>query len=86
MESPKSLTGPVNLGNNSEMSMLDLATSLIVTTKSKSSKVSFESLPEDDPKQRQPSLERAKEMLQWQPKMSLTAGLERTVEYFRQVI
>ncbi len=86
MNSSKALTGPINLGNNTEMSMLELASVVIEVTRSKKSKITFEPLPGDDPRQRQPSLGKAKEMLGWEPKVSLTAGLERTVEYFRRII
>ncbi|MEX0298262.1 MAG: UDP-glucuronic acid decarboxylase family protein [Kordiimonas sp.] len=83
MKSPQAVTGPINLGNDSEFTMLELAEHIVSLTNS-SSKIVFEALPHDDPKQRRPNLDRAKEVLDWQPKVSLEDGLKETISYFRQ--
>jgi UDP-glucuronate decarboxylase len=85
MESPKEVTGPVNLGNPGEFTIRELAELVIRLTKSKSQLV-FEKLPQDDPKQRQPDISRAKEHLTWEPKIPLREGLEKTIPYFRNII
>ncbi len=85
MDSPEEITGPINLGNPGEFTMLELAESVIKLTDSKSELV-FEELPEDDPKQRQPDITKAKEKLGWEPKVDLAAGLKPTIKYFRQYI
>ena len=85
MDSPEEITGPINLGNPGEFTMLELAESVIKLTDSKSELV-FEELPEDDPKQRQPDISLAKEKLGWEPKVDLAAGLKPTIKYFRQYI
>ncbi|MCK5493344.1 MAG: SDR family oxidoreductase [Candidatus Omnitrophica bacterium] len=72
---------PVNLGNPTEHKVMDLASIIIELTKSKS-KIKFELLPEDDPKRRKPDITLAKEILSWQPKVSLREGLEQSVEWF----
>ncbi len=74
--------GPANLGNPQEVSILDIAKKVIDLTRS-SSQITFEGLPEDDPKRRCPDIEKAKRYLQWQPRVSLDEGLKETVEYFR---
>lgn len=84
MGSKSSFTGPVNIGNPGEFTMLELAESVIQLTGSKS-KLSFKKLPSDDPKQRQPNIELAKSQLGWEPKVSLEDGLKRTIEYFRSI-
>lgn len=71
-----------NLGNPGEISMLDLAKTIIKLTNSKSS-FSHETLPGDDPKRRQPEITKAKIQLKWEPKVSLTYGLIKTIDYFR---
>jgi len=73
---------PVNIGNSHELTVLDIAETIIKLTNSRS-KIVFESLPEDDPKVRRPDISRAKELLDWSPKVSLEEGLLRTIEYFR---
>jgi UDP-glucuronate decarboxylase len=78
-------TGPVNLGNPSEISILELSEKVLKITKSKS-KIVFKPLPQDDPVQRCPDITLAKKVLQWQPKTVLKEGLEKTVEYFRMVL
>ncbi len=85
MDSPEEITGPINLGNPGEFTMLELAESVIKLTDSKSELV-FEELPEDDPKQRKPDISLAKEKLGWEPKVDLAAGLKPTIKYFRQYI
>lgn len=74
--------GPVNLGNPREFTMLELAEKVLELTKSKS-KLRFEPLPHDDPKQRKPDITLAKETLNWEPKVQLEEGLKHIVEYFR---
>lgn len=85
MNSPDEFTGPVNLGNPAEFSILELAEIIIELTGSRS-KIVFKPLPEDDPKQRQPDIRLATEILRWQPKVPLRDGLERTIAYFREVL
>ena len=82
MNSPKGFTGPVNLGNPSEFSILELAEMILKLTKSKS-KIVFKPLPQDDPKQRQPDITLAKSRLNWEPKVPLQEGLIKTIEYFK---
>jgi len=85
MDSEADFTGPVNLGNPEEFSMLALADAVIRETGSSSTTV-FKPLPEDDPMQRQPDISLAQEMLEWRPQVELREGLARTVTYFREVI
>jgi dTDP-glucose 4,6-dehydratase len=73
---------PVNIGNPTEMTMLEFAKEIIRATNSRS-KISFKPLPQDDPKQRKPNITRAKKILRWQPKVNLAEGLVKTIEYFR---
>jgi UDP-glucuronate decarboxylase len=84
MDSPDSFIGPVNIGNPHEFSMLELAEKIITFTQSKS-KIIFQPLPEDDPKQRKPDITLAKENLKWTPKISLEDGLKETIRYFRHL-
>ena len=81
MGTPKGFTGPVNIGNPYEFTMLELAQNVIELTGS-SSKLSFMPLPQDDPKQRQPDISLAKKELDWEPKVQLREGLAKTIEYF----
>jgi len=83
MNSNDEVIGPINLGNPNEFTILQLANKIIEYTDS-SSEIEFFPLPEDDPRQRKPSIELAKELLQWSPKIELEDGLPRTVEYFRR--
>jgi UDP-glucuronate decarboxylase len=85
MESPDDFTGPVNLGNPVEFSILDLAKKIIVLTGS-ASKITFKPLPEDDPRQRRPDISLAEERLGWLPTVDLQAGLKRTIDYFRELV
>jgi UDP-glucuronate decarboxylase len=85
MDKTESLVGPINLGNPNEFTMLELAEKVIAKTGSKS-KMRFEPLPQDDPKQRQPDITKAKNQLDWQPKIQLDEGLDATIAYFKSVI
>src|SRR5210317_747921 len=82
MNTPGDFTGPVNLGNPEEYSILELAEKIIALTRSKS-KIVFEPLPQDDPLQRKPNIELARDKLKWEPRKQLEAGLEETINYFR---
>jgi UDP-glucuronate decarboxylase len=82
MGSEAGVLGPVNLGNPGEFTMLELATQVLRLTGS-SSKLSFQELPQDDPKQRRPDITRARDALGWKPTVELGVGLERTIAYFR---
>lgn len=85
MKAPDDFIGPVNLGNPMEFSILELAQKIIKITQSKS-KIVFNPLPQDDPLQRRPDIGLAKEKLQWQPRIELNEGLEKTVEYFNKIL
>ncbi len=85
MNSPDDVTGPINLGNPAEFSILELAETVIRLTGSKS-KIIYKPLPPDDPKQRCPDITLAKKVLSWQPCTPLEEGLERTIEYFRKLL
>jgi dTDP-glucose 4,6-dehydratase len=76
------LTGPTNLGNPEEISILQLAEAIIRVTQSKSA-ISFEALPVDDPRRRQPDITAARDKLGWSAQVSLEAGLAKTLPYFR---
>ena len=78
-------TGPINLGNNSEFTILELAEKVIRFTNSKS-KVIHKPLPQDDPRQRKPDVSKAKFQLNWQPKIALDDGLKETIRYFNDLI
>jgi len=84
MNSDQSVTGPINLGNPEEFTILALAEQVINLTNS-SSEIIFHPLPSDDPMQRCPDISLAKEQLNWQPKINLTNGLTSTIEYFKQL-
>ncbi len=75
-------TGPINLGNPSEFTMMELAEKVIKLTGSRS-KIEYKELPEDDPLQRKPDITLAKEILKWNPKIQLDNGLEKTIDYFK---
>jgi UDP-glucuronate decarboxylase len=85
MNSRDGFTGPVNIGNPVEFTMLELAEQVIKLTNSKS-KITFQPLPQDDPLQRQPIIDLAKKELDWQPHIKLEEGLVKTIEYFKDVI
>jgi len=76
---------PINLGNPNEVRIIDLANLIINLTGSKS-KIEFKPLPEDDPKQRCPDISRAKQLLGWEPKVTLEEGLKITIEYFKRLL
>jgi len=76
---------PVNIGNPTEITLLDFAREIISMTGSKS-KITFKSLPIDDPKCRQPDITKAKKLLKWEPKVSRVDGLKKTIEYFRSIL
>jgi len=77
------VVGPMNIGNPGEFTILELAQKVIKLTGSKS-KIVYRPMPEDDPKQRQPDIAQAREVLGWEPKVQLEAGLKKTIEYFDQ--
>jgi UDP-glucuronate decarboxylase len=81
MDSEDDFTGPVNIGNTGEFTMLELAEKVIALTGSRS-KIRYLPLPQDDPRQRRPDTSLAKKMLDWEPTIALEAGLKRTIEYF----
>lgn len=85
MQTEKGFAGPVNLGNPVEFTIIELAEMVISLTGS-SSKLIFEPLPEDDPKQRRPDITLARKKLGWEPKICLEDGLKQTVAYFRRVL
>jgi UDP-glucuronate decarboxylase len=85
MGSSDTLTGPVNLGNPDEFTILELAEKVIKLTKSKS-RIIRKTLPEDDPTQRQPDIKLAKKVLKWKPAVKLEDGLKETITYFRKLI
>ncbi|MBR4825064.1 MAG: NAD-dependent epimerase/dehydratase family protein, partial [Spirochaetaceae bacterium] len=85
MATADDVTGPVNLGNPGEFTMLELAEKVLRFTGSKS-KLVFKPLPQDDPKQRKPDIAKAKQVLDWQPKVPLDDGLKETIEYFKKAV
>jgi len=85
MDSDKSITGPINVGNPVEFTMRELAELVVAETGSKSPIV-FRPLPQDDPKQRRPDISQAQAKLGWEPKVSLADGLKETVAYFRRTL
>ena len=85
MASGDAVTGPVNIGNPNEFSMLELAEAVIEITGSKST-VELRPLPADDPKQRRPDIDKARQLLGWSPTVPLREGLVRTVEYFDRLL
>jgi len=85
MGSPTDLTGPINLGNPNECTMLELAETVLRLTRS-ASRLEFKPLPSDDPRQRRPDIGLARARLAWEPKVALEDGLRATIDYFREVI
>ena len=85
MDTPADFTGPINIGNPTEFTMLELAEKVISLARSRSRLV-FRELPADDPRQRKPDIALAKKQLEWQPTVALEDGLLRTIEYFRSVL
>ncbi|MFA6506541.1 MAG: UDP-glucuronic acid decarboxylase family protein [Treponemataceae bacterium] len=85
MDTGPDFTGPVNIGNPGEFTMLELAELVIKLTNAKS-KLVFQPLPQDDPRQRKPDISLAKEKLGWQPTVPLEEGLKRTIAYFKDLL
>jgi len=85
MSSNKSLQGPINLGNPREFTIKSLAEKIIEMTGSKS-KLVFQDLPSDDPKQRRPDISKAQNLLNWTPQIEIEEGLMKTVEYFKTIL
>ena len=85
MQSGTDITGPVNIGNPVEVTMLELAERIITLTQSKS-RLCYMPLPQDDPRQRQPDISFARSALKWEPKVSLEDGLKATIDYFRRTL
>jgi len=85
MESPRGFTGPVNIGNPGEFTMLALAEKVLALVGGRS-KLVFRPLPADDPRQRQPDIALAQEKLGWRPKVGLEDGLRETIAYFRRTL
>jgi len=82
MNAPDDLTGPVNIGNPNEFSILELAEKVIALTGSQA-KIIYRPLPEDDPLQRRPDITLARDRLGWEPQTQLKEGLKRTIDYFK---
>ena len=78
-------TGPINLGNPGEFTILELAEKVISLTGSRS-RITFKPIPDDDPGQRRPDITLAKEQLNWTPKIDLNEGLIRTIGYFEDLL
>jgi UDP-glucuronate decarboxylase len=85
MMTPDEFTGPVNLGNPDEISILELAEKIIELTGSKIA-IRFKPLPPDDPRQRRPDISLARNVLGWEPKVSLDEGLKKTIDYFDNIL
>lgn len=85
MDSSDEITGPINLGNPGEFTMLELA-NLVREMTNSSSQIELMPLPQDDPRKRQPDITKAKTLLGWSPTVELREGLEKTIEYFRTTI
>jgi len=85
MNSAAEVTGPINLGNPAEFTILELA-ELVIELTGSASRLEFHPLPADDPQQRQPDIAKAKDILDWQPKTELRDGLEPTIAYFTRLL
>jgi UDP-glucuronate decarboxylase len=85
MNSPDGFIGPVNLGNPTEFTMLELAEIVLKLTESQS-KIVYKPLPSDDPRQRKPDITLAKKHLDWEPTIALEEGLKETIDYFKTII
>ena len=79
------ITGPMNLGNPAEFTILDLAEKVIQLTNS-TSKITMKELPQDDPRQRKPDVSLASKLINWRPKTDLDSGLQKTIEYFKSIL
>ena len=77
--------GPINLGNPGEFTILELAEKVLQMTNSKS-KIIFKDLPQNDPMQRKPVIEKAKNLIKFSPKVDLEKGLEKTIQYFKHIL
>lgn len=82
METDRGVSGPINLGNPREMTVMELAEMIIQKTGS-ASKIIFDKLPEDDPVKRKPNIELAIKALKWEPKVSIEVGIDKTISYFK---
>ena len=85
MATPPDITGPINIGNPEEFSIRELAEIILEMTGAKS-KLIFQALPSDDPRQRRPDISKAKAVLAWQPKIELREGLKKTIDYFDRLL
>ena len=85
MATPAEITGPVNVGNPVEFTIMELAT-LVVSLVGSRSRIVHRPLPENDPKQRQPDISLAQELLNWKPHVSLKGGLAKTIAYFERLL
>jgi UDP-glucuronate decarboxylase len=85
MGSPDDVTGPINLGNPNEFTILELAEKVIMFTGSKSI-IEYKPLPQDDPRQRKPDIQLAKKVMGWEPTVSLEIGLMKAIEYFEGLL
>jgi UDP-glucuronate decarboxylase len=85
MDTPSDFTGPMNIGNPGEFTMIELAEKVLLLTGSRS-KLVFQPLPQDDPKQRQPDISLAKSAIDWEPKVTLDDGLRATIDYFKRLL
>ena len=85
MDSPDDVTGPINVGNPGEFTMIELAENVLRLTGSRSKLVRMP-LPADDPKQRKPDITKARTVLGWEPKVQLEDGLKETIAYFRKLL
>ena len=85
MDTPADFTGPMNIGNPGEFTMVELAEKVLTLAGSRS-KLVFEPLPADDPKQRQPDIGLARATIGWEPEVALEDGLKETIAYFRKLL
>ena len=85
MDTDHGITGPLNLGNTNEITILELAETILNLTGSKSELV-FNDLPSDDPIRRKPDISKANDLLNWKPKTTLKVGITKTIEYFEKVL
>jgi UDP-glucuronate decarboxylase len=85
MDTPDAVTGPINLGNPVEFTMLQFA-KLVIDLTGSSSQIVHQPLPHDDPKQRSPDISKAKSLLDWEPTVSLKVGLLKTIRYLEETL